>query len=39
MRELPDPELQLARLSHLGAFVTGKFFIFSGRFAKVCTTF
>jgi group II intron reverse transcriptase/maturase len=30
---------RLARLSHLGAFVTGKFFIFSGRFAKVCTTF
>jgi hypothetical protein len=30
---------RLTRLSHLGAYSTGKPFVFSGRFAKVCTTF
>ena len=29
----------LAQLSHLGAHSVGKPFVFSGRFAKVCTTF
>jgi hypothetical protein len=29
----------LAQPSHLGAFATGKFFVFSGGPTEVCTTF
>ena len=32
-------QVKLTQLSHLGAYSAGKPFVFSGRFAKVCTTF
>jgi hypothetical protein len=34
-----DRQEKLTQLSHLGAYSAGKAFVFSGRFAKVCTTF